>query len=74
MLTRPQALALRPGDVLLDHRNVNKRGIPIRWKVTGKVRTWKRDPERFEVPLKHGLYVYGTLKVGDLEYVSRSHD
>ena len=36
-----------------------------RWRVTGKVQRWKRDPERFRVPLKHGLYDYGALLPGD---------
>ena len=35
----------------------NARGTE-RWRVNGQVRTWKRTPERFLVPLKHGLYDY----------------
>ncbi len=27
----------------------------------GKTKTWKRSPERFQVPLKFGLYGYGYL-------------
>jgi hypothetical protein len=30
-------------------------------KVNGQVRTWKRDPNRIEVPCKYGLYEYFTL-------------
>lgn len=26
------------------------------YRVSGKLRTWKRDTERFELPLKHGMY------------------
>lgn len=35
-------------------------------KVNGKVRTWKRDPNRVEVPFKYGMYEYGTLYAGDI--------
>lgn len=31
-------------------------------KVNGAVRTWKRDPNRIEVPCKYGLYEYFTLE------------
>ena len=27
----------------------------------GATKTWKRDPARFKVPVKHGLYTYGTI-------------
>ena len=26
------------------------------WRVSGKCKTWKRTPERFEVPVKYGMY------------------
>lgn len=32
-----------------------------RWRVSGKPKTWKRSPERVEVPLKHGLYHHDRL-------------
>ena len=38
-------------------------------KVTGKVRTWKRDPGRIEVPCKYGLYVYFILRAMDINDV-----
>lgn len=27
-----------------------------RWRVSGQMQTWKRDPERFRIPVKFGLY------------------
>jgi len=33
-------------------------------RINGKVRTWKKFPDRVEVPVKYGLYEYSTL---DLE-------
>jgi hypothetical protein len=35
-------------------------------KVNGAVRTWKRDPNRIEVPCKYGLYEYFTLQARDI--------
>lgn len=32
-------------------------------KVNGAVRTWKRDPNRVEVPVKYGMYEYATLSL-----------
>lgn len=57
MITLDQAKLLKPGDILHDSAG-------HRWKVNGIVKTWKSDPTRIRVPLKHGLYAYGAL----LEY------
>lgn len=34
---------------------------PIRVRVNGKCKLWKRSPERFQVPVKHGLYDSGYI-------------
>lgn len=34
----------------------NADGTPLRVRRTGKTKQWKREPERFEFPVKHGLY------------------
>ena len=41
-------------------------GTARRIKVNGAVRTWKRDPNRIEVPVKYGLYEYGTFDASDI--------
>jgi len=47
---------------MIYHRKLrNNDGTPLRAKVTGKVKTWKRDPLRFEIPFKYGLYDYGKV-------------
>lgn len=28
------------------------------WRRNGKTKTWKRDPERWEIPVKFGMYAY----------------
>lgn len=35
-------------------------------KVNGRVRTWKRDATRIEIPLKYGLYEYFTFTAANL--------
>lgn len=51
MITLDDAKKLKYGDVLIDDNGK-------RWKVNGRVKTWKRDPKRIRIPLKHGLYTY----------------
>lgn len=60
-LTLEQAFKLVPGDIIFDA--VNRR----RWKVNGQVRTWKTNDKRIKVPLKHGLYAYGSLSESDFD-------
>lgn len=31
------------------------------WRANGRVQTWKRDPERFRLPIKHGLRDYADI-------------
>lgn len=37
-----------------------------RVKINGAVRTWKRDPNRLEVPVKYGMYEYATFTESDV--------
>jgi hypothetical protein len=57
MITLEQAKNLSTGVYLLIEGK--------RWKVNGKVKTWKRSPELVKVPVKHGLYTY--------DYVTEEH-
>jgi hypothetical protein len=61
MITLQQAKKLRHGQVILNPALPNADGTPSRWKVTGKIKLWARDPEKFRVPLKHGLYEHWEL-------------
>jgi hypothetical protein len=58
MITLAEAKLLKPGEILLDSNGK-------RWKVNGKVQTWKRNPLRIRIPLKHGLYSYGAITEAD---------
>lgn len=58
MLTLDEAKKLKYGDILIDSWGK-------RWKVSGEVKTWKKDAKRIRVPLKHGLYSYDALETYD---------
>ena len=63
MITLEQAKNLKIGDILIDRRGK-------KYKVNGKVKTWKRSPDRVRVPLKHGLYTYDYIDEHCLDLVS----
>jgi len=62
-LTLERAKTLTFGTILHHNYNKNYDGTPQRWKVNGKVKLWKRDPTRFRVPIKHGLYSYNCIDI-----------
>lgn len=33
----------------------------VKCRVNGALKTWKRNPERFRIPVKYGLYDYGEI-------------
>ncbi len=47
---------LKHGQELYSMNVPDSQGYPATVRVTGQVKRWKRDPERFKVPVKHGLY------------------
>lgn len=44
---------------MINHENAD--GTPVRWRRNGKNKLWKRDKNRFQIPVKHGLYDYGYI-------------
>jgi hypothetical protein len=61
ILTKEDALKLTYGNLVSMNNEKNYDGTCCRWRVTGKIKTWKTRPEEFKVPLKHGMYDYGYL-------------
>ena len=55
MITKELALTLRHGQVLHHSTGKNADGTPLRCRVNGYCKTWKRTPEAFKLPVKHGL-------------------
>jgi hypothetical protein len=56
-VTREEALALT-GHAEFIANDGTLRNV----KVNGKVRTWKREPDRIEVPCKYGMYECATFE------------
>jgi hypothetical protein len=71
MITLMQAKNLRRGTTLYHvyHRQGPKKAEPERWKVNGQPKTWKRSPERIQIPVKHGMYGFGYITERDLDLV-----
>ena len=60
-ITLEQAKSLSYSDNLEHVTLKNADGTPMRFRVNGMVKTWKRDKDRVRVPLKRGLYETGYL-------------
>jgi len=73
-ITLSEAKKLTIGTMLYAINYTNADGTPQRWKVNGKVKTWKRSPERVQVPLKRGLYEYGYITEDNLSEFSLTED
>lgn len=55
MMTKDQLSTLSRGTILF-HRTIKAAdGNPLRARVNGAIRTWKRNPARFQLPMKYGL-------------------
>jgi hypothetical protein len=54
-MTLSEVLALRPGQEIWFRTML---GDARRAKVNGRIKTWKRTPGKFVLPLKYGLYEY----------------
>lgn len=57
-LTLERAKRLTWRDTVYQKNNFNAKGEPKGWRVNGQVKTWKRSPERVQVPIKYGLYAH----------------
>lgn len=66
-ITLEQAKGLSIGQILYHKIDRNRDHTPVRWKVNGKVKRWKRDPDRIRVPLKYGINVGWYLKNDNLK-------
>ena len=73
-ITIEQAKALNPGDMLHHDTFKNADGSCQRWKVNGIPQTWKRDPNRVRVPVKHGLKSYDQITNSELHLVHLAKD
>ena len=66
-----EARQLQHGQILRHTILKNADGTPQRWRVNGKVTTWKTRPNEIRVPLKRGLYQYYHLDHFNLDEFER---
>ena len=66
------AKGLEVGDIIYDVRFCNADNSPYRWKVNGRVKTWKRSPDRIRIPVKCGLYEYDYITEDTVKFVYTS--
>ena len=59
MITKEIALTLQKGQIIYSRTWRNSDGTPQRFRVNDKVKTWKRRPLEFALPVKRGLFEYG---------------
>jgi hypothetical protein len=62
-----EALNLYNGCILLHKKLTNADGTPQRWRVNGKVHTWKTMPWRLQIPIKRGLYQFSYLTENNIQ-------
>jgi len=72
MISLEAAKNLTHGEIIyhISHRNADQ--TPQRWRINGKVKTWRTRPQEISIPIKHGLYDYGYLTHNDLDLVCLS--
>jgi hypothetical protein len=68
MITKEQIMELPLGYELHHRWARNADGTPERWRINGKVQTWKTRPEDFKVPVKYGLYSYGYITHNEVHH------
>ena len=61
MITKAQAMAATYRQEFHHVTAKNRDGSPVRVRVNGACKTWKREPDRFQLPVKQGLYAYGYI-------------
>lgn len=54
-------------------KNANGKSCQV-FRLNGKVKTWKRNPNRIEIPIKRGLYEYYRITEKELNQFHLSSD
>lgn len=80
MITKEQALTAHefhyvhhPDYIVGPRGGITSPKIEI-WRRNGQTKTWKRQPERFRIPVKYGLYAYSYITEYDAEKFHTAED
>jgi hypothetical protein len=66
MIRLEDAKKLIPGQILFCVKFKNLEGRPVPCVVCEEVKTWKRDPSKLKIPIKHGHRDFVCLTENDL--------
>jgi hypothetical protein len=69
-MTLSEAKKLHYGQTIYHKTHKNKDGTAQRWRVSGKIQTWKKDPKRIRIPVKHGLYSHDAITANELHLLT----
>lgn len=67
-MTFEEAQNLKIGDIIYYMWQKNYDGSFARFKVNGKMKTWKTRPEDFRLPLKRGIYEFWALTPSNMQH------
>jgi len=56
MIIKAMAVAASRGTVFHHVARKNRDGSPARCRVMGRCKVWVRQPDRFKLPVKYGMY------------------
>jgi len=73
-ITLNEAKNLKHGQIIYHTIHKNSDGTAQRWKVNGKVQTWKKDLNRVKIPVKYGMYRYDYITENELDLISLTAD
>ena len=73
-ITLNEAKNLKHGQIIYHTIHKNSDGSAQRWKVNGKVQTWKKDLNRVKIPIKNGLRNCDYLTENELDLISLTAD
>lgn len=69
-MTLAEAKKLTYGQTIYHKTHKNSDGTAQRWRVSGKVQTWVKNPGRIRIPVKFGLYANDHITENELALVT----
>jgi hypothetical protein len=73
-ITLQQAQALHFGQIVHADNERNADGTCKRWRIAGKTKYWKRNPNRIKIPIARGLYEHGYITETNINSIHLEHE